>query len=167
MPIYPEKDVLLLQGWPEPITEPVLWPVGEPPNDQTNPEVDITLLPGVPNQRGPQGEPGIVAATSPLVYNANAQTISLNESLISVDASQITGFLPASQVSGLPEVSTYTHTQNAVSSTWTITHNLGFYPNVTTLDSAGTTIEGSIAFVSLDEITISFSVGVTGTAYLS
>lgn len=61
----------------------------------------------------------------------------------------------------------YTHTQNAVSSIWTINHNLGFYPNVTTLDSAGTTIEGSIAFTNVNTLTITFSVGLTGTAYLS
>jgi len=61
----------------------------------------------------------------------------------------------------------YTHTQNAVSSTWTIIHNLGFYPNVITLDSAGTIIEGSIAFDTVNQITVSFSISTSGIAHLS
>jgi hypothetical protein len=61
----------------------------------------------------------------------------------------------------------YTHTQNAVSSTWTITHNLGFYPNVVTLDSAGTIIEGGIAFDSVNQITVSFAIATSGIAHLS
>jgi hypothetical protein len=61
----------------------------------------------------------------------------------------------------------YTHTQNTVSSTWTITHNLGFYPNVVTLDSAGTIIEGGIAFDNVNQITVSFSIATSGIAYLS
>lgn len=127
MTIYPEKDVLLLQGWPEPITEPVVWPEGEPPNDQTQPEVDITLLPGVPGQRGPQGPKG--------------------------DKGD-----PGSSLS---------YTQNAVSSTWSITHNMGFNPNVTTTNSAGMNIEGEIQYTSLNSLTINFSIATSGTAYLS
>ena len=68
---------------------------------------------------------------------------------------------------GETQVISYTHTQNAVSSTWTINHNLGFYPNVVTQDSAGTTIEGSVHFVSVDQLTITFSVALSGKAYLS
>jgi hypothetical protein len=127
MPVYPEKDVLLLQGWPEPITEPVIWPEGEPPNDQTQPEVDITLLPGVPGQRGPQGPKGD---------------------------------------KGDPG-SSLTFTQNAVSSTWSITHNMGFNPNVTTVDSAGTAIEGTVTYNSLNALTVTFGIATSGKAYLS
>lgn len=61
----------------------------------------------------------------------------------------------------------YIHTQNAVSSTWSITHNLGFYPNVLTQDSAGTTIEGTVTFPSSSTVTITFSVATSGVAYLS
>lgn len=127
MTIYPEKDVLLLQGWPEPITEPVVWPEGEPPNDQTQPEVDITLLPGVPGQRGPQGPKGD---------------------------------------KGDPG-SSLTFTQNAVSSTWSITHNMGFNPNVTTVDSAGTAIEGTVTYNSSNALTVTFGIATSGKAYLS
>lgn len=61
----------------------------------------------------------------------------------------------------------FTYTQNTVSSTWNITHNLGFRPNVATVDSAGTNIEGSISYTSANALVISFSIATSGTAYLS
>lgn len=61
----------------------------------------------------------------------------------------------------------YTHTQNAVSNSWVITHNLGFKPNVTVQDSAGTTYEGEINHTSANSLTVSFSAAFSGKAYLS
>lgn len=61
----------------------------------------------------------------------------------------------------------YAHTQNTVSSTWSITHNLGFYPNVVTEDSAGTVIEGEIVYNNVNTVTLTFSTATSGKAYLS
>jgi hypothetical protein len=61
----------------------------------------------------------------------------------------------------------YTHTQTVPSTTWTITHNLGFNPNVTIIDAALNNIEGDIQYNSINELSITFSVEVYGTAYLS
>lgn len=61
----------------------------------------------------------------------------------------------------------YTHTQNAVSNSWVINHNLGFKPNVTVQDSAGTTYEGEINHTSANSLTVSFSAAFSGKAYLS
>lgn len=146
-PIYPETDIALLQNGAQPILTVPAPPYSSPdfqvPNDQVFPEVDITMLPGVPGQRGPQGPAGATGPAGP------------------------TGPTGPTGPPGTTPTIAFTHTQNAVSSTWSITHNLGFYPNVTTLDSAGTTIEGSITFVSTNALTITFSVALTGTAYLS
>lgn len=57
--------------------------------------------------------------------------------------------------------------QQVSSATWVIVHNLGFQPNVTVVDTAGTTIEGSISYDSPSQITLTFSVPFSGTAYLS
>jgi hypothetical protein len=65
-----------------------------------------------------------------------------------------------------PRVS-YTHNQNAVSNSWVINHNLGFKPNVTVQDSAGTTYEGEINHTSANSLTVSFSAAFSGKAYLS
>lgn len=62
---------------------------------------------------------------------------------------------------------TYTHSQAVAASVWTINHNLGFVPNVWVEDSAGTEVEGDIAVVSLNTITLTFSAAFGGTAYLS
>jgi len=65
-----------------------------------------------------------------------------------------------------PKVS-YAHNQSATSDTWTITHNLGYNPNVVVKDSAGNIIEGDISYNDTSSLTITFSVGTSGFAYLS
>lgn len=61
----------------------------------------------------------------------------------------------------------YVHTQNAVSSTWFITHNLGFQPAVTVTDSGGTGVEGEINRIDNNHLSLSFTSAFAGTAYLS
>ena len=61
----------------------------------------------------------------------------------------------------------YTHTQSISSNTWSITHNLNFFPNVTVVDSSGAICEGEIAYTSNDALTITFSGQFSGVAYLS
>jgi hypothetical protein len=59
------------------------------------------------------------------------------------------------------------HEQASVLSTWTITHNLGKRPHVTTTDSAGTEMIGAVSYPSLNQVTIEFSNPETGYAYIS
>lgn len=61
----------------------------------------------------------------------------------------------------------YEHTQGSSSSTWTINHNLGFKPNVTVVDSAGNIVEGEISYTNSNSLTVSFSAGFSGKAYVS
>ena len=61
----------------------------------------------------------------------------------------------------------YHHTQGTSSATWVITHNLGWKPNVTVVDSAGTIYEGEITYTNSNSLTVSFSQAFSGTAYLS
>jgi hypothetical protein len=72
--------------------------------------------------------------------------------------------LTAGQI--VPLVS-YRHNQNASSTTWTITHNLRFLPNVTVFDSAGNTVEGNVVHISINALTIEFSIAISGYAVLS
>lgn len=60
----------------------------------------------------------------------------------------------------------YVHTQSGASTLWTITHNLGFYPQVATFD-ATSQIEGDIVQTSINSLTVTFSAAVSGKAYLS
>ena len=61
----------------------------------------------------------------------------------------------------------YDHMQGAASSSWSITHNLGFKPNVTVIDSAGNIVEGEIAYTNSNSLTVSFQSAFSGYAYLS
>jgi hypothetical protein len=66
----------------------------------------------------------------------------------------------------VPELA-YAHTQGVSNATWTINHNLDFYPNVTVVDSAGTIVEGEIAYTSRNQVVLTFSAAFSGKAYLS
>lgn len=62
---------------------------------------------------------------------------------------------------------TFTYDQNVAASTWTIVHNLGFFPNVTTVDTLDREFLGDVAYVDLNTVTVTFASAVTGRAYLS
>jgi hypothetical protein len=61
----------------------------------------------------------------------------------------------------------YNHVQGSDSSVWSIEHNLGFYPSVTVFMSSGDVVEGAIEHQNTNALTITFSVAISGTAYLS
>ena len=69
--------------------------------------------------------------------------------------------------SGTNLVVSYLHIQSVSSDTWNITHNLGFYPNVTFQDSAGTIIEGELNYTTRNTLIATFSAAFSGKAYLS
>jgi hypothetical protein len=60
----------------------------------------------------------------------------------------------------------YQHQQAVPSEVWTIEHPLGFKPAVTVVDSAGSVVYGDVSY-SNQTVTIIFSAGFSGTAYLS
>ena len=61
----------------------------------------------------------------------------------------------------------YTFTQSAAASTWTINHNLDRFPSVTTVDSAGSIINGAITYTDSNTITVVFTSATSGKAYLN
>jgi hypothetical protein len=67
---------------------------------------------------------------------------------------------------GFPAIA-FTYSQQLASATWTIKHNLNFYPNVTVVDSAGTICEGEINYVDQNNIILTFQSAFSGNAYLS
>jgi hypothetical protein len=60
----------------------------------------------------------------------------------------------------------YTFTQSTTSTSWVITHGLGFYPNVTVV-SGSDIVEGGITYTSNTALTLTFSTAISGVAYLS
>lgn len=61
----------------------------------------------------------------------------------------------------------YLHTQVAPASTWTIVHNLGKYPAVAIIDSAGDLVHGDVHYDSTNQVTLTFGSAFSGTASLN
>lgn len=59
----------------------------------------------------------------------------------------------------------YTHDQMTASDTWTVVHNLGKFPAVSVVDSAGSEVEGLISHVSNNSLILEFSAAFSGKAY--
>jgi hypothetical protein len=98
---------------------------------------------------GPQGAIGPAGATGP------------------AGPPGVTGVAGPAGATGPAGDATYVHTQMVAAATWTIVHNLGKFPAVVVIDSAGTVVEGDVAYVDADTVILRFSAAFGGTAYLN
>lgn len=62
---------------------------------------------------------------------------------------------------------TYIHNQSSPSATWTINHNLGYRPAVSTFDSAGSEMVGEVTHTNTNQSIVYFAASFSGNAYLS
>lgn len=62
---------------------------------------------------------------------------------------------------------THVHTQGSPSATWVITHNMNKFPSVTVVDSGENIVEGEVIYNNLNQLTINFSGGFSGKAYIN
>lgn len=123
------------------------------------PRSSVTI--GVPQKsvvekidQGPSGPPNVL--TIGTVVSGPAPAVTL------------TGTAPAQTLNFvLPVGGNYTHNQITSSATWTITHNLGFFPAVSVVDSGGNYVIGDVNYVSQNVVTVSFNASFGGKAYLS
>jgi len=60
----------------------------------------------------------------------------------------------------------YIHHQDIPASTWTITHSMGGYPAVAVVDSANRVGFGEVTYIDVNILTVDFSAGFSGRAYL-
>jgi hypothetical protein len=63
-----------------------------------------------------------------------------------------------------PAGGTYHHVQALAATTWTVDHMLGRHPNVSVLDSAGSQVEVAVFHTSLNQVVLTLSYAVSGTA---
>lgn len=61
----------------------------------------------------------------------------------------------------------YYHTQAATAEEWVIEHNLGKYPSVTVVSSAGEEIYCDKTFVSINTVVLNFGTPISGAAFLN
>lgn len=63
-----------------------------------------------------------------------------------------------------PSTSSYVHTQSSPSATWTVNHNLGYYPSVQIRSTGGVVIGGRVVHTSVNQSVITFNTPLAGTA---
>ena len=126
----------------------------------------IIIVPGQGGARGAQGVQGVQGTTGSQGTGVSLQTV---ENLIAGAALDTTDDLPEGVTNKYFTVGrvAYIHTQGVASDTWTINHNLNFYPNLTVQDSGGTIYEGEISYTNTVSLTVTFSSAFSGKAYLS
>jgi hypothetical protein len=80
----------------------------------------------------------------------------------------ITGTAPSQTLNFvLPIAGQYVYTQSVSASTWTISHNLGFFPSVSVVDNGGNLVIGDVSYITENQVSISFSASFGGKAYFS
>ena len=60
----------------------------------------------------------------------------------------------------------YIHTQGSASTLWTINHNLGYFPSTTVFNTGGQQVDCGIVNVTTNQVQVSFSTAIAGTARL-
>lgn len=71
-------------------------------------------------------------------------------------------------IAGLPVAAArYVHHQNTASTTWTINHDLGFYPDVVVLNSGSQEVICELIHVSVNTVVAQFVLPMTGLAICS
>ena len=142
-----------------------LWYPTVSPDGTISWQKSTSLTPPTPaNIRGPQGEQGVSIVSVEQVGGDHTpgtfDTYRINFSNGSFTEYQVWNGSDA-------DADTYEYDQSGVSDDWTITHNLGKYPSVTVVDSAGTEVVGDVTYISENVINIKFNSAFSGTAYLN
>ena len=106
--------------------------------------------------------PGNTVVVNPPIGSTSASTV-VDVNAASVGPQGATGPQGPQGVSG----GFFTFTQASPASTWTISHGLGYRPNVSVVDSAGTQVEGNTVWSDINNLIITFSGAFSGVAYLS
>ena len=64
-------------------------------------------------------------------------------------------------------VPTFVFTQGVPATVWNIQHNLGKFPSITVIDTGDTVVTGEYTYIDNNNVTLTFSAGFAGKAYLN
>ena len=81
--------------------------------------------------------------------------------------SEITSTTVQAAITEVRTRSRFVHDQASASATWSITHNMKFFPNVSIVDTALSKVIGEVVYTSENALTVTFSQSFAGKAYLS
>jgi hypothetical protein len=97
-----------------------------------------------------------------------ANVLSVGTVTVGTASVNITGVAPSQTLNFvLPVGGSFVYTQSVSASTWTITHNLGFFPSVSVVDNGGNMVIGDVSYITENQVSISFSASFGGKAYFS
>ena len=113
---------------------------------------------------------GPVAPLAPAV----ATTTDVLAAALATDTAQRIAFgtFVEAQIAALPPpnaggATTYTFNNATPTRVWRIAHNLGRFPDVTVVDSAGSQVEGDVTYQYSNTLTVTFTSAFAGVAYLN
>jgi len=104
-----------------------------------------------------------VNATEPAYFNMALTYIGGNGVLKLEEFYNIVNFVKATDVGD----KTFVFDQITPSNTWNITHTLNKFPSVSVVDTAGTQVFTDVNYINNNNITLTFSTGFAGKAFLN
>lgn len=128
----------------------------------------VSLNIGTAGPQGPRGNTVLSGSGEPSVYLGINGDFYINTDTSELYGPKTSGGGWGSPISLVPDQNLgYTHIQSVPSATWTITHDLGFMPNITVVDSGDNVVEGSYNYQSSSTVVLTFDGAFSGKAYLS
>lgn len=117
-------------------------------------------------------------AVSVGVSQVNGPSISITQDTVLVAVEQVNAPIITVSSSGVQGIQgeagtpgaiggVYLHTQGVALATWEINHNLGYYPNVSVVDSADRLVFTSIEYLNQNTLRVLASGAFSGKAFLS
>ena len=98
----------------------------------------------------------------PTFYNANLTFVRGNGNLVNTKLY----YIEASAI-GITGDKNFVFNQPVATATWNIQHNLNKFPSVTSVNINNIEVKGEIEYTDLNNLTITFSAGFSGKAYLN
>ena len=133
--------------------------------DTVNPTtglVETTLVDSIMTQNANPGGTTLTIAGTLSVTGAFRASDGKTGSQGQVLASTVTGTAWVDNVQ-----STFEFTQGVPATTWNIQHNLGKFPSITVIDTGDTVVTGEYTYIDNNNVTLTFSAGFAGKAYLN
>jgi len=140
------------------LTIPLFFDITDPKTGRVDTELRDSIL----SQNAYPGGNTITIAGNLKVVNAIQDSNSSPGTLGQVLSSTVTG----TQWITAPGT-TFTFTQAVPSNTWVILHNLNKFPSVTAVSTANQVAIGDVVYNNTNQLTITFSAGFAGKAYLN
>ena len=144
-----------------------------------NPTLNSGVYYWVENSQGTYWLPGFIGGTyyGKGLYYSNGTTWETAETPINATQAEVnlglndnkfvTPKTLETKLSTIIQDANYLHDQGVPSDTWVIAHNLGKYPSVSIIDTAGTDVLGKVEYVNINTIKIYFKNAFSGKASIN